>query len=85
MASILGENDVEIEPMLQPLTGEQMRLRTVITGDEARLYVKATGFWRRNQVAFFDKNVNHITLGAESFMIFAFFGIFRESFCQGII
>ena len=36
-ASMLGEfcNDVEIEPMLQPLAGEQMRLRTAITGDEA--------------------------------------------------
>ncbi len=54
-ATMLGEicNDIEIEPMLQPLTGEQMRHRTTVTGVEARLDVKARGFWRRNQVAFF--------------------------------
>ena len=54
IASMLGElcNDIEIEPMLQPLTGEQMRHRTTVTGDEARLDAKAKGFWRSNQVAF---------------------------------
>ena len=68
MTSMLGElcNNVEIEPMLQPLTGEQMRLRTAITGDEARLDVKASGFWRRNQVAFFDINVTHINTASYS-------------------
>ena len=67
-ASMLGElcNDIEIEPMLQPLTGEQMRHRTAVTGDEARLDVRARGFWRRNQVAFFDINVTHVNAASYS-------------------
>ena len=52
--------DVEIEPRLQPITGEQMHYRTATSGDEGRLDIKARGFWRRNQVAFFDINVTHV-------------------------
>ncbi len=32
---------------------------TRIRGDEARLYDKARGFCRRNQIAFFDVNLTH--------------------------
>ena len=61
-ASMLNKicKDVEIEPRLQPITGEQMRYRTATSGDEARLDIKARGFWRRNQTAFFDINVTHV-------------------------
>ena len=61
-ASMLNEicKDVEIEPRLQPITGEQMRYRTATSGDEARLDIKARGFSRRNQAAFFDINVTHV-------------------------
>ena len=38
--------DVEVEPSLQPLTGEVMQAG-VTKGDQARLDVRARGFWRR--------------------------------------
>ena len=37
--------DVKTEPDLQPLTGESMHHRTAVTTDEARLDVRAQGFW----------------------------------------
>ena len=60
-AKLLNEicNDVEREPHLQPITGEEFT-RSAITGDEARLDVKARGFWRRGQVAFFDIRITHL-------------------------
>ena len=49
-------NDVEVEPPLQPLSGEAT---TVLTGDEARPDIRAKGFWRQSQNAFFDIRVKH--------------------------
>ena len=45
-ASLLGEvtQNVEIEPSLQPLTGEVLRGRGVSMEDAARVDVKCTGF-----------------------------------------
>ena len=71
-ANILREvwNDVEVEAKLIPLTGEQLQYRSAITGDEARLDIRARSFWVRAQKAFlgirvFDPNANipqcHIT------------------------
>ena len=37
--------NVAVEPHLQPLTGEQLRLLTAITDDNARLDVSANGVW----------------------------------------
>ena len=51
-------NDVEIEPKLQPLEGEQMTAST-IDGDEARLDIRARGFWRPRQSAYFDVRVTN--------------------------
>ena len=51
-------NDVEIEPRLQPLEGEQMTAST-IDGDEARLDIRARGFWRPGQSAYFDVRVTN--------------------------
>jgi hypothetical protein len=48
--------DVQIEPPLQPLTGEELR-HTANTGDEARLDFTARGFWQRGEMAFFDVRV----------------------------
>ncbi len=55
-ADLLTEicHDVELEPTLQPLTGERLSHRTANTEDGARLDVKARGFWDRMQCAFFD-------------------------------
>jgi len=39
------------------LTGERLQYRTAFTGDEARLDVRARGFWQRGQQAFFDVRV----------------------------
>ena len=45
--------DVQIEPPLQPINGVSFH-RSAITTDEARLDVRARGFWRDGQNAFFD-------------------------------
>ncbi len=47
-------HDVEVEPHLTPIDNEQFHLRTANTSDEARLDIKAKGFWRRGQTEFFD-------------------------------
>ena len=46
------------EPVLQPLSGESLRLRSATTDDNARLDVSAEGFWgHRFQRVFFDVRV----------------------------
>ena len=59
-AQLLSEvcPNVEVEPPLQPLTGETFRHRTANVEDNARLDVKAQGFWGSNrQCAYFDVRV----------------------------
>ena len=59
-ANLMSEicHDVTTEPELQPLTGENMRYRSAITTDGARLDVRAQGFWgSRNTKDFFDVKV----------------------------
>ena len=53
-------NNVEIEPRLQPLDNEQFHLRSAVTSSEARLDIKAGGFWARGVTAFFDVRVTHV-------------------------
>ena len=48
--------DVSTEPMLQPLSGEILPQGTNIE-DEARLDIKARGFWGREEMAFFDVRI----------------------------
>ena len=38
---------MEIEPRLQPLDNERLHLRSAVKGSEARLDIKAGGFWSR--------------------------------------
>ena len=48
---------MEIEPQLQELEGEQFTRSSTLTGDQARLDIKARGFYRAGQVAFFDVKI----------------------------
>ena len=59
-AKLLSEvcPNVEVQPALQPPTGERLTSRTAISDDEANLDVRAQGFWRhRGQCVFFDVRV----------------------------
>ena len=57
--------DVEVEPHLLPITTEVMNLRTANTSEEARLDIKAKGFWQRSQTAFFDIRVTHVNSSSQ--------------------
>ena len=52
--------NVEVEPRLQPIDTERFDLRTTTTSPEARLDIKAGGFWSRGVTAFFDVRVTHV-------------------------
>ena len=63
-AKVLSEvcKDIEIEPKLTPLTGEELDSRTANTTNKARLDIRARGVWERGQQAFlylrvFDPNI----------------------------
>ena len=59
-AGLLTEvcSNVEIEPSLQPLSGERFTYGSANVQDDARLDIKARGFWgERHQCAFFDVRV----------------------------
>ena len=51
-------NDVEIEPQLQDVTGEQLSSGSNLA-KEARLDIYARGFWEQHQSAFCDIRVRH--------------------------
>ena len=68
--------DIEIEPQLQPLTGENMSLQSANIEDSARLDMKARGFYRQGQCAFFDIRVAHLTpCPIESSQLTKFFAV----------
>ena len=52
-----GYKAVEVEPRLQPLSGEHFEYKSAVRDDEARSDIKCTGFWRAMRVAFFDIKV----------------------------
>ena len=49
--------DVEVEPMLNKLTGEEFKFKTANCQDEARLDISASGFWVKGQKTFVDLRV----------------------------
>ena len=49
--------DVETEPRLRPLSGEDLPYATANQTDEARLDIRAWGFWTRQQDAYFNVRV----------------------------
>ena len=52
--------NVEKEPLLQPLDNEVFNLQSTVTSREARLDMKAGGFWTPRVTAFFDVRVTHV-------------------------
>ena len=52
--------DVQAEPHLIPLSNEKFTLKSANKSDEARLDIKAKGFWRKGETAFFDVRVTHV-------------------------
>ena len=50
-------NDVEVEPLLQPLTGEQFKHKTANKEDGAKSDLRVRGFWTDAKNAFFDVRV----------------------------
>ena len=52
-------HNVSVEPGLQALDGGHIRPRTSNREDEARLDIRANGFWSRGQEAFLDIKVFH--------------------------
>ena len=51
-------NDVEIEPVLQDISGEHLN-RGSNKAQDARLDIHTRGFWERHRSAFFDVRVCH--------------------------
>ena len=51
---------METEPLLQPLDNEVFNLQSTVTSREARLDMKAGGFWTPGVTAFFDVRVTHV-------------------------
>ena len=60
-ATLLTEvcHNVATEPPLQPLTGETLTACSANTDDNARLDIRARGFWNNYQDAFFDVTPTH--------------------------
>ena len=52
-------HDVEKEPGLQPVVDKRGYKKTAILKDDARLDIRARGFWRHGQNAFFDVRVTN--------------------------
>ena len=50
--------DVQVEPALQPITGEELA-RGTNQAPDARLDVHCRGFWERQRAVFFDIRVCH--------------------------
>ena len=58
--------NVAIEPPLQPLSDEQVRLASAITNDDVRLDIAVEGFWSSHNRAFFDVRVFNLFACAKS-------------------
>ena len=58
-AKLLNEvtNDVEVEPLLEPKTGEQLRYKSSILTDNARADIAARSVWINDQRAYSDVRV----------------------------
>ena len=48
---------MKVGPKLLPVTGQAFDYKTANTSNEARVDIRARGFWERGQQAFFDLRV----------------------------
>ena len=56
-------HDVQVEPHLQPLSGELLHYKSAVHEDDARVDIRAAGFWSfRHHHSFFDVRVDYSTL-----------------------
>ena len=53
--------DVETDPLRHPLDNDVFNLQSTVKSREARLDMKAGGFWTTGVTAFFDVRVTHVT------------------------
>ena len=58
--------DVEVEPVLLPYSGEDLSWKTTNRSEQARVDIRTVGFWTRQQAAFFDIRVTHPRAGLVS-------------------
>ena len=49
--------NVQIEPQLQPVTGECLQPRSAFNSSDARSDIRARSFWTKQQNAYFDIRV----------------------------
>ena len=72
-----GVKGVEVEPQLQPLSGETFKYRTANKEDDARSDIKCFGFWTNSRFAFFDVKV--VSPFAKSYSSLSTKQLFRQS------
>ena len=67
LVSLLAKvcKNVESEPHLLEITSESLNYATANTSDEARLDIKAQGFWQHGQVTYFDVRVTHVNAASQ--------------------
>ena len=58
-------NDVETEPKLHIVENKESYSRSANTNDDARLDIRARGFWRAGQNAFFDVRVTNTNCSSQ--------------------
>ena len=72
-----GYKAVEVEPRLQPLSGEQFEYKSAICDEDARSDIKCTGFWRSMRTAFFDIKV--VSPYAKSYVHLSHASLYRNA------
>ena len=58
-------HDVEVEPLLQQVVDKTGYCASAILGDDARLDVRARGFWREGQNAFLDVRITNANANSQ--------------------
>ena len=63
-------HDVDVEPHLQPLSGESLYYKSAVHEGDARVDIRAAGFWNcHHHHSFFDVRVFNALLRATSLLV----------------